>query len=105
MYGILNEDYSVTPTDIAFDAYQTNTHLHRIKRDFVGDYAVSSVFLPMDHGYTSTGVHFECYVFPAKNGEITSWSEVAGERAHSYDALMKIHEKYVRQILDNEMSE
>lgn len=101
MYAILNDDFSVTPTDDMDKSYE-NHDKHIIKQEFVGNYFVSSIFLPHDHshGY-GLPVHFECYVFPAKDGEITSYIEVWGRRARTYNELMKYHDEAVKIINEN----
>lgn len=98
-YAILNDDYSITPTDDMISAYNVNEKKHLIKQEYVGDYFVSSIFLPLNHnhGYGSP-IHFECYVFPAKEGEVTSFSEVWGRRAGTYNELMKYHDEAVKII-------
>lgn len=97
MYGKLNrETWEVEQVEAwepgLFDSNQ-------LARTVVGDYLVSTVFLPLDHGrYTGTPVHFESYVFAQKDGEISDWSEKAGSRAITYAQVMEIHEDYVKRL-------
>jgi len=96
-YGILNDDMTVTVTDDYRASYASR--LAQLKREVVGDYIVSSVFLQLDHALGGPiPVHFECYVFKQKDGEISDWGEVWGERASYFDDLMKIHDEAVSRI-------
>lgn len=64
----------------------------RIRQEIVGNFWISTVWLPIEHW----GNWFECYVFPAKNGEPhLELVEVEGRRTRTYSEAIKVHEEMV----------
>jgi hypothetical protein len=57
-------------------------------RDYIGDYAVSTVSLSIEH---SGGTWYETYIFPAEGEEIVEWIEVWGVRYATRDEAAKGH--------------
>jgi hypothetical protein len=68
---------------------------------FVGNYCVSTVFLPVNHGhYPDKPIHFETMIFPAKNGETENFIDLYCQRASTYAEIMAIHEATVKRLED-----
>jgi hypothetical protein len=100
-HGILNADHTISYTDDVASAYKKET---KIRQEFVKDFFISTVFLPIDHGFgDGPSVHFETYVFPAKDRQVLNWVEVWGERSSSYEAALKAHKAVKGLILNGEM--
>lgn len=62
----------------------------KLKKDFVGNYCVSTICLSIDHW----GFLFETLVFPYNEEEITDWAEVDGRRTRTYAEAIKRHEEF-----------
>lgn len=59
-------------------------------------HVVSTVFLPLAHSWGNRDdCHFETYVFPGKNGEITDFGEVDGLRGTTYAEAVMNHAQLV----------
>src|SRR5207248_9874464 len=54
----------------------------------IGGYLVSTVALRVEH---HGGMWYETYIFPAKDGEITDWSEVWGVRYATRNEAIEGH--------------
>ena len=86
------ETKQVTPCSISELDWNPDWY---IAKDFIGDYCVSTVFLGLEH---SGGNYFESYIFPAKDGELTSCGELDGKRAATYDEVMNHHQDFVEAL-------
>jgi hypothetical protein len=105
-YAYLDDKNQVVPTEDSNLAYETMANRRLLARDFVGDYCISTVFLEINHAYYEGGLtHFETYVFPAKDGDISSYSNVWGERADSYDEAMAAHALAVKLVKQGKIEE
>lgn len=94
-YAILNDDYSVTFTKDKNKSWDSCEGRTPIKQTRVGDFLVSSIFLPLNFDYLPyKHTHFECAVFSLRNEIYIPFKTV---RARTYKELMKIHKELVRK--------
>ncbi len=99
-YAYLDENYKVVPTEDILEAREKTGDRKLLKQEHYKGYFISTVFLTLDHGYNESGVHFETYVFKSDGKDVTSWCEVWGRRAKSYEAALKDHQE-AKDAIDN----
>ena len=105
-FAMLSDDKStIIYTDDCDAAWNSPNRF--LKKEVVGDYLISTVFIPTPlnsfyYDDVNTHIHFKCYVFPHSE-EGTNFCEVWGKRAATYTDIMKYHEEAKQLILDGKI--
>ena len=71
-----------------------------VKRESIGGYQISTIFLGLDHGWTKTGppILFETMVFKRGNDGKIDYSELDMERYSTWEEAEKGHKKMVKKF-------
>ena len=107
-YYKLDDDKNVVPIDRDSAAARSMWDMdkRRVAEETVGDYWVSTVFLPMDHGYGQDGppVVFETMVFPAgaKTGKDKMLDRYE-ERCCTWAEAQEMHKRVVQMVKDSKI--
>lgn len=103
MYYKLDENKNVV-TGTMYDAEEIFTHPDKkiVKQDTVGDKFISTVFLPIDHGYPRWSGHTENYlpvVFETMIHDETKdeWTNYQ-ERYHTWDQAEEGHQRAIEWV-------
>lgn len=109
-YYTLDDDKNVVPVDRNSPKFSGlwDIDKRRVAEETVGDYWVSTVFLPMDHGYGKEGppVVFETMVFPAgaKTGKEKMLDRYQ-ERCSTWVEAQEMHKRIVQMVKDGTLPE
>lgn len=108
VYYKLDADKNVIPVDRNSPEFNSlwDIENRRVAEEIVGDYWISTVFMPMDHRFGPEGppIVFETMVFPIKNGK-PDMSERYCDRCCTWNEAVKMHKRVVQMVKDGKIPE